>query len=164
MTEENLNSAYGGESKAHMRYLIFAERAERDKLPNVARLFRAIAFAEQAHATNHLRNLGQIQSTADNLQEAIAGETFEVQEMYPAYQAVAELQGEKRALTGIEYALAAEKIHAAMYQEAKDAVDGGHDVELGTVQICSVCGHTLVGDAPDRCPVCNAKKDAYVAF
>jgi len=164
MTEENLNSAYAGESKAHMRYLIFAERAERDKFPNVARLFRAIAFAEQAHATNHYRALGQIRSTSENLGAAIEGETFEVQEMYPAYRAVAELQGEKRALTAMDYALDAEKIHAAMYQEAKEAVDGGRDMELGTIQICSVCGHTLVGEAPERCPICNAKKDAYVAF
>ena len=84
--------------------------------------------------------------------------------MYPAYLAVAQAQGEKAAVRSMEYALAAEKIHAAMYTEAKEAVDSGKDVALGPIQICSVCGHTLVGDAPDRCPICNALKKAYITF
>jgi rubrerythrin len=164
MTEDNLKAAFAGESQAHMRYLIFADKAEKEGFPNVARLFRAISFAEQAHATNHFRTLGGIGSTAENLGEAIGGETYEVEEMYPAFLAVAEAQGEKSAVRSMTYALQAEKIHAAMYQEAKQSVQGGKDVELRTVYICEVCGYTVEGEAPDRCPVCNAPKDRFRAF
>ena len=93
MTREDLSGAFAGESQAHMKYKAFADVAEREKLPNVARLFRAASYAEQMHATNHLRALGGIGKTSDNLAAAFAGETFEINEMYPAYMAVAELQG-----------------------------------------------------------------------
>jgi len=96
MTEKNLADSFAGESMAHMKYLIYSEVAEKEGFPNVARLFKAIAYAEQVHATNHARNLGYIKGTSENLQAGIEGETFEVEEMYPAYKAVAELQGEKR--------------------------------------------------------------------
>ena len=109
MTREDLAGAFAGESQAHMKYKAFADVAEKEKLPNVARLFRAASYAEQAHATNHLRALGGIGKTADNLAAAFAGETFEINEMYPAYMAVAELQGEKKALGSMQDALAAEK-------------------------------------------------------
>lgn len=178
MTAANLRSAFGGESMAHMRYLVWAEKAEQDGFDNVARLFRAISRAEQAHASGHFRAMADVAgahdvaagggfglgSTSDNLAGAIEGETFEVNEMYPAYLAVAEAQQEPAAIRSINYALAAEKIHAAMYSEAKAAVDGGKDYQVGTIQICANCGHTIVGDAPDRCPICNVKKDRYVAF
>jgi len=91
MTESNLRSAFAGESQAHMRYLIFADRAEKEGYANVARLFRAIAYAEQVHATNHYRELGDINVSPQNLQVAIDGESWEVEEMYPAYLAVAQL-------------------------------------------------------------------------
>ena len=164
MTEGNLKAAFAGESQAHMRYLAFADKAEREGFPNVARLFRAISFAEQAHATSHLRTLGGIGGTVENLTEAIGGETYEVDEMYPAFAAVAELQEEKSALRSMNYALEAEKIHAAMYQEARQSVQSGQDVKLGTVHICEVCGYTVEGEAPDRCPICNAPKEKFRAF
>lgn len=164
MTEGNLNSAFAGESQAHMKYLIFADKAEEEARPNVARLFRAIAYAEQVHAANHLNALGGVGSTATNLQAAIDGETFEVEEMYPAYKSVAELQGEKKALQSMNFALEAEKIHAGMYQKAKQAIDSGSDVKLGDIFICSVCGYTVEGGAPERCPVCGAVMAKFRKF
>ena len=164
MTEDNLKAAFAGESQAHMRYLIFAEVAEREGKPNIARLFRAIAYAEEVHATNHLRELGMVKGTPENLSEAIAGETFEVEEMYPAYNKVAELQGEKGAQRSIHYALEAEKIHAQMYTKAKEAAEKGEDIELKTVYICPVCGYTVEGEAPEYCPVCGAPRDKFKAF
>jgi rubrerythrin len=164
MTERNLKDAYGGESMAHMRYLIFANVAEAEGFPNVARLFRSIAFAEQAHATNHYRTLGSVKRTAANLQTAIEGETFEVEEMYPAYKAVAQLQGEKGAQRSADWALSAEKIHASLYQKAKEAVEGGKDIALGDIYICQVCGHTVVGSAPDVCLICGAKHEKFQKF
>ncbi len=97
MTEENLQAAFAGESKAHMRYLAYAAQAEKDGKPNVARLFKAIAAAEVVHAHNHFRNLGMIGDTAENLQAGWDGENYEVEDMYPAYMAVAEMQKEKKA-------------------------------------------------------------------
>ncbi|RLG47944.1 MAG: rubrerythrin family protein, partial [Thermoproteota archaeon] len=97
MTEEFLKAAFSGESQAHMKYLIFAEKAEEEGLKNIARLFRAIAYAEYVHARNHLKELGMVGVTKDNLQAAIEGETYEVQEMYPVYNNTAKMQGEKGA-------------------------------------------------------------------
>ncbi|MCS7114368.1 MAG: rubrerythrin family protein [Nitrososphaerota archaeon] len=164
MTEENLKSAFAGESQAHMRYLIFAEKAEEEGFPNIARLFRAIAYAEQVHATNHYNALGMIRGSAENLQVAIDGENHEVEEMYPAYGAVAKLQEEKGALRVMEWALQAEKIHSGMYQKAKQAAENGKDIKLGSVYICKVCGYTVEGQEPDRCPVCGAPKGKFQKF
>lgn len=178
MTAANLRSAYGGESMAHMRYKIWGEKAAKDGFANVARLFQAISRAEQAHATGHFKAMGAVggaflvaagagfglSTTSDNLQGAIDGENFEVQEMYPTYKAVAELQGEKLAVQSMGYALSAEKIHSAMFQKAKDAVDAGKDVELGPVQICTNCGHTIEGDRPEKCPICSVSGKLYETF
>jgi len=178
MTAGNLRSAFGGESMAHMRYAIWADKAENDGFPNVARLFRAISYAEQIHATGHFNTLkkeaGAFQvvagagfglgSTSENLQGALEGELFEINEMYPAYIAVAQAQNDKTAARSFEYAVSAEKIHAQMYKKAKEAVDGGKDVQLGPVQICSVCGHTIEGAVPDECPICKAKGSKYKTF
>ncbi len=178
MTIGNLRSAFAGESQAHMRYLIYGDKAEGDGFPNVGRLFRAIAYAEQIHATSHFRVLrnevGGAQTvagagfglgpTGENLAIAIEGEDFEIAEMYPAYKATAEFQKEKGARRSFDWAWQAEKIHSAMYTEAKAAVDSGKDYDIGTVYICSTCGHTVEGKAPDRCPICNATRDKYRAF
>lgn len=164
MTEKSLNEAFAGESMAHMKYLIFSEVAEKEGYKNISRLFKAIAYAEQVHATNHARNLGFIKETKDNLQAGIDGETFEVEEMYPAYDAIAKLQNEKNAETSIHYALEAEKIHSGLYQEAKQAAEGGKDIDIGDIYICPICGYTHVGTPSDRCPVCSAPKDKFKKF
>ena len=164
MTEDNLRAAFAGESQAHMRYLIFAQKAGGEGRPNVARLFRAISFAEQIHATNHFKTLGDLGDSSANLQMAIDGETYEVEEMYPAFNAVAKLQNEKGAEQSTNSAWQAEKVHAGMYQKAKQAVDSGKDADIGDVYICGVCGWTVEGGAPDRCPVCGAPKDKFRKF
>lgn len=164
MTEKNLWNAYAGESQAHMKYLIFAKKAEDEGKSNIARLFKAIAFAEQVHATNHLRTLGDVGDSADNLQAAVDGENFEVEEMYPAYDAVAKLQDEKGAIRSVHYAIEAEKIHAAMFTEAIQAVKSGQDADLGNIYICPVCGFTAEGEIPDNCPVCGVSKTKFIKF
>jgi len=164
MTEENLRAAFAGESQAHMRYLIFAEQAEKEGHPNVARLFRAIAYAEQVHATNHFKALGELGSTSENLSKAIGGETHEVEEMYPAFAAVARLQGAKEAERSMNWAVAAEKIHAALYTEAREKVQAGQCIGTAPIVVCPVCGHTVMGEPPERCPVCGAQGSRYVRF
>lgn len=164
MTEDNLKSAFAGESQAHMRYLIFSTVAKEEGRQNLSRLFQAIALAEQVHATNHLKALAGVGQSAENLDVAIGGETYEVEEMYPAFLAVAELQGESGARKSNNYALQAEKVHAAMYQEAKQAILEGKDISIGPIQICPDCGYTIAGEAPERCPICGAKGMKFRAF
>ncbi len=164
MTEKFLNEAFAGESMAHMKYLIFAEEAEKRGKKNLARLFRAIAYAEFVHARNHLRELGGIGDDVENLQKAIDGETFEVEEMYPVYNEAAKLQGEKGAERSTKYALEAEKIHAQMYKKAQDLAKEGKDYEDKKIYICPVCGYTVEGEKPDRCPICGAKGETFVEF
>lgn len=163
MTESNLSTAFAGESQAHMKYLLFAERAE-GEYPNIARLFRAIAYAERVHAGNHLAALGSIKGILDNLETAIDGETFETEEMYPAYFEVAKLQEEKTASRSFVYARQAEKVHAGLYQQARESVSGGSDLQVEGIYVCSVCGHTAVGEAPDKCPVCAQPREKYKTF
>lgn len=155
MTKEYLETAFAGESVAHMQYLIFAEKADKNGPPNLARLFRAIAYAEQVHATNHYRELGNIKDAAGNLQACIEGENFEVNEMYPVYNNAAEFQREPGAVRSTHYALEAEKIHEAMYKAAKEAVERDGDPAVETVHICPVCGYTVEVEAPEFCPVCE---------
>jgi len=162
-TEKNLKDAFAGESQAHMKYMVFADRAEREGLANVARLFRAASYSEQIHATNHLRALG-VGKTPENLEVALGGETFEITTMYPEYMQLAEQDDEKRALTSMHDANEAEKVHAALYARAKDAVAAGSDVAVLAIFVCPVCGYTMEGEAPERCPVCNTPSSKYLKF
>lgn len=164
MTEKSLNEAFAGESMAHMKYLIFSEIAEKEGYQNISRLFKAIAYAEFVHAKNHAKNLAMVKETEDNLQSAIDGERFEVEEMYPAYDAIAKLQDEKNAQIVIRYALEAEKIHAALYQKVKQSVQSGKDADIGDIYICPICGYTHVGNRPDRCPICGASFKEFKKF
>ena len=164
MTEKVLGEAFAGESQAHMKYLAFAEVAEREGFKNVGRLFKAIAYAEQVHAINHGRNLGYIGKTEENLQKAIDGEVYEVEEMYPSFDAIANLQNEEGAHRSIHYALEAEKIHANLYREAKEKVKEGKDMEIGEIYICPVCGYTHIGKPPENCPVCRVSSEKFKKF
>ncbi|MCE5189162.1 MAG: rubrerythrin family protein [Clostridiaceae bacterium] len=178
MTSEFLHSAYGGESMAHMRYLIWGDLAEKEGFPNTAKLFRAISFAEQVHATNHYRAIGGETAgstvtaggifgpnkTADNLRGAIMGELHEVEQMYPVYLNTAELQNEPEARRSFHFALEAEKQHAVLYQQALDVVSAGKDIALDSVYICPVCGHTVLNGAPEHCPICGTAREQYHGY
>ncbi|MCX7661410.1 MAG: rubrerythrin family protein [Candidatus Omnitrophica bacterium] len=164
MTQQNLLNAFSGESQAHMKYIIFSEIAEREGKPNISRLFKAIAYAEQVHAKNHLKALGMLKSTSDNLEVAIQGETFEVEEMYPVYNQDAKFQNEKEAEKSTHYALEAEKIHAVMYKKTKDSALKDKDIELKDIYICSVCGYTVEGEVPEYCPICGVERKLFKKF
>ena len=178
MTQQHLINAFGGESQAHMRYLHFADRADKENFPNAARLWRAIAHAEYVHAGDHYRELSHLNGgfvansmaafgpgdSRKNIDLSIAGETFEIEEMYPTYMEVAKFQQEKRALRSFEWAYGTEKQHKKLFTKAKEAVDAGKDVKIGPIQVCKVCGYTVEGDAPDKCPLCSATKKKFIAF
>ena len=157
-SEQNLKDAFAGESQANRKYLAFAEKADKEGYPQVARLFRAAAAAETVHAHSHLRTLKGVGGTAENLKEAIAGETHEFKTMYPEMIEDAKAEDNKGALRSFEYANAVEKVHANLYQKALDNLD---DQEITDIYVCSVCGYTCEGEAPDECPVCKAKKQAF---
>ena len=160
-TEKNLKEAFAGESQANRKYLAFAKKAQQDGFPQVARLFRAAAEAETVHAHAHLRVLGGVKATAENLQAAIEGEGFEFQEMYPSFLKEAEEEGNKPAMFSIKYALAVEEIHHGLYSEALDAVKAGKDLPATDVYVCPVCGNTVYGSPPDKCPICNCPGDKF---
>jgi len=164
MTTKSLEEAFAGESMAHMKYLIFAEEAERAGKPNIARMFRAIAHAEFVHAKNHAKNLGYIGDTLKNLNAGLDGETFEIEEMYPSYNAIAKLQDEKGAMQSIHYAESAEKIHQTMYKDAIKAVEEGNDTSDENIYVCPVCGYTHIGEPPEKCPVCGVSSDKFEKF
>ena len=164
MTEESLQEAFAGESMAHMKYKIFSDVAKKEGFQNIARLFQAISYAEQVHATNHARHLGRMKKTEENLQTGINGETYEVDEMYPSFMAIAQLQGEKGAQLSFHYALEAEKIHADMYKDAKDQAAEGKDIDIPEVYICPVCGYTHIGTPAEKCPVCNIPSSRFKSF
>ena len=157
-TEQNLKDAFAGESQANRKYLAFAKKAEAEGFKQVARLFRAAAEAETVHAHNHLKELGGIKSTKENLEEAINGESYEFQKMYPQMIKDAESEGNKGALRSFNYANDVEKIHAALYKKALENLGKNPDADM---YVCQVCGYTVEGEAPDECPVCKAKKQSF---
>jgi len=161
-TKENLQEAFAGESQANRKYLAFAKKAETDGFPQVAKLFRAAAEAETVHAHAHLRVLGGIQGTAENLKAAVAGEGFEFQTMYPGFVKAAEAEKNNAALASFRNALAVEEINHGLYKKALASGQGGKDLPAATVWVCSICGNTVEGACPDQCSVCKAKKDRFV--
>ena len=160
-TEENLKSAFAGESQANRKYLAFANKAARDGFPNVARLFKATAEAETIHAHGHLRALDGVKTTAENLKSAIDGETYEFSNMYPPMLEQAVKEGHKAKLM-FGYAVEAEKVHAERYKAALDAVTAGKDLDSGEVYLCPVCGHIEFRTPAGKCPICGVAPDKYV--
>ena len=160
-TKDNLQDAFAGESQANRKYLAFAEKAEVDGFPQVAKLFRAAAAAETIHAHAHLRVMGGINDTAANLQAAIDGEGYEFQNMYPQFVEEAEKDGNKAAEISFKNAMTVEEIHHGLYSEALEAVKSGSDLPDQKVFVCKVCGNTVYGKVPDRCPVCGVPKEKF---
>ena len=152
-SEKNLKEAFAGESQANRRYLAFAKKAEEEGFKQVAKLFRAAAEAETVHAHSHLRALGGVKSTKENIQEAIAGETHEFKKMYPEMLAKAKAEGIKPAEMSFDYANQVEKVHAALYEKALAELGKNREVDY---YVCPVCGHTVEEKAPERCPICGA--------
>jgi len=152
-TDEHLKEAFAGESQANRKYLAYAEKADEEGYAQAARLFRAAAAAETVHAHAHLRAMGGIASTAENLKDAIAGETHEFKTMYPEMIEAAAEEGHAQAERSFRFANTVEETHADLYRGILD--------DLGGVQeeypyfVCPVCGHTVGKVAPDKCPVCG---------
>ena len=159
-TQDNLKEAFAGESQASQKYRAFANKAERDGFPNVAKLFRTASAAEQIHAEGHLKAMDGVGTTADNLQAAIDGETHEFTEMYPPMIELAEAD-EHKAKRMFNYAAKAEAVHAKIYKMALEAVARGEDF-AEEFYLCPVCGHIELGAPPENCPICGAKGKVFL--
>ncbi|HSL92194.1 MAG TPA: rubrerythrin family protein [Candidatus Limnocylindrales bacterium] len=160
-TEKNLKDAFAGESQANRMYLAFAQKAESEGFPQIAKLFRAAAAAETVHAHAHFRVMGGVKETAGNLQTAINGEGYEFRQMYPGFLKEAEAEKITGAAVSFRNALAVEKIHHDLYSEALESLKKGKDLPPQDIFVCEVCGNTVYGHAPDKCPICGAPKAKF---
>jgi len=142
-TQDNLQAAFAGESQANRTYLAFAAKAEAEGRPQIARLFRAAAAAETVHAHSHLRVMKGVGDTRANLEAAIAGE------------------GHNAAVRTFRNAMAVEKVHHDLYSKALETLQKGEDLPASAIYVCDGCGHTVVGEPPDRCPVCGAPRAKF---
>jgi rubrerythrin len=151
-TMSNLQAAFAGESQANRRYLAFAEQADKEGLPNTARRFRVAAASETVHAINHLKVMGGVKTTAENLQAAMGGENYEHTNMYPEFMAMAVRESNDSARESFHQANEAEKFHEKMYAEAAAATG---DAPAKTFFVCQVCGMTYENETPQHCVVCG---------
>jgi rubrerythrin len=159
-TLHNLMTAFAGESQANRKYLAYSKKAEKDGKINAAKLFKAASDAETQHALKHFEVAGKIGSTADNLKDAVAGETHEYQDMYPDFVRSAEMEGNKAALISFSFAMKAEEVHARLYQEALDNLDQTEEVFYF---LCPVCGN-IEKARPDKCSICGASGDRFIQY
>jgi rubrerythrin len=178
MTAQNLVNAFAGESQTYVRYLYFSSQAVKEKYHNTARLFKAVAHAEYVHAMNDYRELSRLKGgfvsscmpvfgpgdTKKNLHWAIMDKTYQTDDMYPAYIQTARFQEENGVLRRFEYSYNSGKEHKRLFEKALRAIEKKRDVELGHVVVCNICGFTIEGEAPDKCPLCNAAKERYSVF
>ncbi len=160
-TEKNLKEAFAGESQANRKYLAYAKKAEQEGHKGIARLFYATAEAETIHAHNHLKALGEVKSTAENLQAGIDGETHEFDSMYPPMLEQAKAEGRKDAERSFLFAMKSEKVHADLYKDALENLDANEDADY---YLCPVCGYIEKGNAPDTCPICGVKESMFIKY
>ncbi len=160
-TNDNLKGAFAGESQANRRYLAYARKADEEGMQQIAKLFRAAADAETIHALNHLRIMGEIKTTADNLDKAVLGETFEFREMYPRYLGRAKKDGNQQAAWSFDVANKVEQIHASLFSKAIETLKTGEKPASVDYFVCSVCGNTVEDEAPEKCSVCGSPKAKF---
>ena len=160
-TRDNLQGAFAGESQANRRYLFFAEQADKVGDKQIARLFRAAAEAETVHARNHLGVMGGIKSTKENLEAAIDGEHYEFTQMYPGFIEQAKAENNKAATNSFDLANRVEKIHHGLFQQALKGLESGKSFKDAPYFVCQVCGNTVEGEAPERCPICGSPRSKF---
>jgi len=166
-TGENLKNAFAGESQASIKYRIFAEIVKEKGLRNLARVFEAFSYSEFVHAKNHLKNIRgeELDNPISGLDEAIIGETYEVDEMYPGFYEEAIAEKRKKAATSFRWAMEAEKKHAEIYRQLRVLVESGRDRAFDQkIYVCPTCGYVFVGEAPEVCPLCSVSRETFRVF
>ncbi len=160
-TEKNIQEAFSGESQANRRYLFFAEKADKEGQPQVGKLFRAAADAETVHARNHFNAMDGTGSTRDNVMAASIGEHYEFTRMYPIFIEQAEQEQNDRAQHSFELANQVEQIHHKYFEAALKALNAGTKLNDEPYFVCQVCGNTVIGSAPDVCPICGSPRNLF---
>ena len=160
-TDQNLQAAFTGESQANRKYLFFAAKAEEEGQKQVARLFRAAADAETVHARSHFKVMKGVKSTPENLESAIRGENYEFREMYPGFIKKAEAEGVKEAQNSFNLANKVEEVHYGLFKTLLNSVEKGKAIKMQPIYVCQVCGNTVEGEPPDKCPICGALKKMF---
>lgn len=161
-TPDNLKNAFAGESQANRRYLAFARKADEEGQQQIAKLFRAAAEAETVHALNHLRTMGETKTTDVNLNTALSGETYEYRKMYPEFIEAAKQEGNQKAVWSFDVANKVEQIHAGLFTKAIEALKTNRALAQIDYYVCGVCGNTVEGSAPEKCPICGAPKSRFM--
>lgn len=163
-TKKNLEQAFSGESKASRSYFAFSEKAFQEGFKNLSRLFKAAAYSETIHARNHLKTLGKVGSSVENLKSAISGESYEIAEMYPTFIDIAKNEGIEDAVRTFEWAYEAEKAHKEYFEDAMKKIENNIDLPDEEIAVCSGCGFTMIGEIPEKCPICGASKSNFEFF
>ncbi len=175
-TVDDLKAAFTGETIASAKYAAYSRKAAQEGYLKVSKLFEAASKSESFHAANHravLEQLGvaipevepkyDVESTVENLQDAITGESYEVATMYPEF--IKNASASKISIAGISlhYAYETEKTHKMLYTRALDAVQNGSEGSLsGSYAVCSTCGNTYDTTVPNRCGICMTSKDRFI--
>ena len=159
--KEAFHKVYEGEAKAALRLKVFAKKAEQEDLPQIAKLFRVIAFSEEIHGERALRMLREIKDTDTNLKESFQSETRVAEVAYDSFISLAEEKGDIPASTLFSNARDVEDCHARLYRHAMNDVIGERET---TYFVCQVCGYVSDGVLPESCPVCSAPKDQFIEF
>jgi len=160
-TSENLQAAFDGESQANRKYLFFAEKAVEEGYKQIACLFRAAADAETVHARNHFKVMQGVKSTRENLMAARDGENYEFAEMYPGFIKQAEAEGADKARDSFALANKVEQIHHRLFETALGKLEKGEAIDEKPIYVCQVCGNTVLGEAPEKCPICGAPRKMF---
>ncbi len=171
-TMSNLQTAFNGESNAHVRYLAFAAKADAEGYVGAASLFRAAARAEEIHAANHaavIKNFGGVpvakledlvvRSTRENLEAALKGEAYERDVMYPEFLRQATSDASAEALRTFRLARAAEVEHARLYAAALEDLESMKSSQ--EFYVCPVCGFTTRNPDSEPCPTCATPKENF---
>lgn len=153
-------AAFAGESQANRKYTAYSKKAEQEGNINAAKLFKAAADAETLHALRHFEVAGKIGSTAENLKDGVAGETYEYKDMYPDMVKEAEEAGNQAAVMSFSFAMRAEEVHAKLYQEALDNLDQKTEVFY---YLCPTCGN-IEKYVPERCVICGVAGDKFIKY
>ncbi len=158
-TLDNLTKAFEGESWAIRKYVAFAEKADEEGFMQAARLFRALTASETAHANIHLKQIGAVRSTKENMTYARDLEATVAKEMYPQMLEEAVKEGNKQAAQGFEFIKNVEKGHVALCQKALNNLENEKDEEY---YVCRHCGNVVETMPPDSCPICSSAKSMYL--
>jgi rubrerythrin len=160
-THDALQQAYTGEAKASLRLKVYAEKAEEDGYPQIAKLFRVVARSEEIHGSRALKALHEMKTTEENLAESFQSERGVAEVAYTDFVRRAEAEGNRAAVLLFRQSKDVEETHAKLYKEAMNHLIAERETEY---YVCLVCGYIADGVRPELCPVCGAKEDQFRKF